>query len=50
MNLNLFDDDKSIKLAIDRGELDEIYNTLKDLINNEVIKPTPNNKILWLFK
>ena len=50
MDLNLFDDDKSIKLAIDRGELDEIYNTLKDLINGEVIKPTPNNKNTRYYK
>jgi len=50
MNLNLFDDDISIKLAIDRGELDEIYNTLKDLINGEVIKPTPNNKNIRYYK
>ena len=50
LNLNLFDDDISIKLAIDRGELDEIYNTLKDLINGEIIKPTPNNKNIRYYK
>ena len=50
MNLNLFDDDISIKLAIDRGEINEIYNTLKDLINGEVIKPTPNNKNILYYK
>jgi hypothetical protein len=50
MNLNLFDDDISIKLASDRGELDEIYNTLKDLINSELIKPTPNNKNIRYYK
>lgn len=50
MNLNLFDDDISIKLAIDRGEIDEIYNTLKDLINGEIIKPTPNNKNIRYYK
>ena len=50
MNLNLFDDDISIKLALDRGELDEIYNTLKDLINSEVIKPSPNNNNIRYYK
>jgi hypothetical protein len=50
MKLNLFDDDVSIKLALDRGELDEIYNTLKDLINSEVIKPTPNNNNIRYYK
>ena len=50
MNLNLFDDDISIKLALDRGELDEIYNTLKDLINGEVIKPSPNNNNIRYYK
>ena len=50
MNLNLFYDDVSIKLAIDRGEIDEIYNTLKDLINGEIVKPTPNNNNIRYYK
>ena len=50
MNLNLFDDDISIKLAIDRVELDEIYNTLKDLIIGEIIKQTPNNRNIRYYK
>ena len=50
LNLDIFDDDISIKLAINRGELDEIYNTLKDLINGEIIKPTPNNENIRYYK